>query len=342
MLGQATRPVALKRPLALSQEALRQVAALLVTAAVAETLFLRLATRVAVHVPKGEAARVGAHVASLLGTLALNLASVLAIGLVVVVLALLVLRIEGGLGRLVLATLSAGMLWGLGSTLTTGSPIGDALFGLTMTLLVVCVGFGLARRTGLPLGARVAIGLMVVAYACYQYYSLAHLFYRVLDYSTVPPLAVPVLRLGEGLVVVAGAAAFWAWGARRWRYAGFAGTSITAVAVFVIAAGSLAPEATTSILSLWTTGLTLFLPLPLYLLALGLYLLTVIACLRSGEDFWTGAGLLLVLLAGYMPEATYDHLLLLLGVAFLSGVMTWHARGPGGRARFSAELSSAP
>jgi hypothetical protein len=327
MFGQAARPIARTRPVALSQEALRQLAALLVAAAVAETLFLRLATRVAVHVPKGEAARAGAHVAALLGTLALNLASVLAIGIVVVVLALLVLRIEGALGRLALATLAAGMLWGLGSTLTTGSPLGDALFGLTMTMLAVCVGFGLARRTGLPLRARVAIGLMVVAYACYQYYSLSHLFYRVLDYSTVPPLAVPVLRLGEGLVVVAGAAAFWAWGARRWRHAGFAGTSIVAVAVFVIAAGSLAPSATTSILSLWTTGLSLFLPLPLYLLALGLYLLTVIACLRSGEDFWTGAGLLLVLLAGYMPEATYDHLLLLLGLAFLSGVMTWAAPG---------------
>ena len=323
MLGQATRPFAHKRPLALSHEALRQLAALLVAAAVAETLLLRLATRVGVHVPKGETARAAIHAASLLGAVALNLASVLAIGLAAVVLALLVLRIEGSLGRLALAILSAGMLWGLGSALTTGSPAGDALFGLTMTLLVVCVGVGLARRAGLPLQARAAIGLMVLAYACYQYYSLSHLFYRVLDYSTVPPLALPALRLGEGLVVVAGAAAFWAWGARRWRAAGFAGTSFAAVVVLVIGAGSLAPAATTSILSLWTTGLTLFLPLPLYLLALGLYLLTAIACLRNGEDFWTGAGLLLVLLAGYMPEATYDHLLLLLGVAFLSGAMTW-------------------
>ena len=95
--------------------------------------------------------------------------------------------------------------------------------------------------------------------------------------------------------------------------------SLTAVAVFVVAAGSLAPAATTSILALWTTGLSLFLPLPLYLLALGLYLLTAVACLRNGKDFWVGAGLLLLLLAGYMPEATYDHLLVLLGVAFAAG-----------------------
>src|SRR3990170_2973011 len=136
MLGQATRPVAHQGPFTLSEAALRQLAALLVAAALAETLFLRLAARVGVHVPKGDAARAGIHVASLLGTLALNLASVLAIGLAVLVLALLVLRIEGGPGRLVLATLSAGMLWGLCSTLTAGSPTADALFGLTMTLLV--------------------------------------------------------------------------------------------------------------------------------------------------------------------------------------------------------------
>jgi hypothetical protein len=183
---------------------------------------------------------------------------------------------------------------------------------------------------------------MALAYACYQYYALSHVLYRMLDYTTVPPLAVPALRLGEGLVVVAGAAAFWAWGARRWRQAGFAGASFSAAAVVIVAAGSLAPAATTSILSLWTTGLSLFLPLPLYLLALGLYLLTIVACLRSGEGFWAGAGLLLVLLAGYMPEATYDHLLLLLGVAFLSGVMTWAAREQARHTTPSAGLAIAP
>jgi hypothetical protein len=321
MAGLGTRLAIRQRPLSLSvpEDVLRQLAGVLVGAAVAETLFLRLATRVGVHLPKGELARAGLHVASLAGTLALNFAAVLSVGFVVVLLALLVIRAEAGAARLALAALSAAMLWGLGSTLTTDSLMGNAFFGLTMTLLVVWAGCGVARRTGLPLDARIATGLMVVAYVCYQYYALAHLLYRALDYSTVPPLAVPMLRLGEGLVVVASAAVFWAWGPRRWQQAGVAGTSLTAVAVFVVAAGSLAPAATTSILALWTTGLSLFLPLPLYLLALGLYLLTAVACLRNAKDFWVGAGLLLLLLAGYMPEATYDHLLVLLGVAFVAG-----------------------
>jgi len=321
MFGQDTCGVPYERRFTLSfpEAALRQLAGLLVTAAVAETLFLRLTTRVGVHLPKGDIASAGIHAASFVGTLALNFASVLTIGLVVVLLALLVLRVEGGAARLTLAALSAGMLWGLGSTLASDSLLANALFGLTMTALVLVMGVAVAWRARLSREARLAIGLMVASYACYQYYSLAHLLYRALDYSTVPPLAVPMLRLGEGLVVVAAAAVFWAWGARSWRRAGVAGASFTGVAMLVVAAGSFAPAATSSILALWTTGLSLFLPLPLYLLALGLYLLTVFACLRRGEDFWTGAGLLLVLLAGYMPEATYDHLLLLLGVAFVAG-----------------------
>ncbi len=323
MFGQATRSFQTRPRLTLSlqEDSLRQLTVLLVAAAVAETFLLRLATRVAVHVPRGEAVSEAMHGASFLGTLALNLASVLAIGLVVVVLALVVWRVDKGPARLLLGGLSAAMLWGLGSTLMTNSVAGDALFGLTITMLVAAIGLGSALRRGVSLEARTAIGLMVLAYVCYQYYALGHLFARALGYTAVPPLTVAMLRAGEALVVVAGGAVFWAWGARGWRHAGVAGTSFSALAVLFIGASSLAPASTTSILALWTTGLSLFLPLPLYLIALGLYLLTALACVRSDEAFWTGAGLLLILLAGYMPEATYDHLLLLLGVAFVAGAV---------------------
>ena len=76
------------------------------------------------------------------------------------------------------------------------------------------------------------------------------------------------------------------------------------------------------------TGMSFFLPLPLYLAALALFLLTVVASWRSRDGFWTCAGLLLLLVAGYMPEATYHHLLLLLGIAFLSGLARWDAPLP--------------
>lgn len=98
-----------------------------------------------------------------------------------------------------------------------------------------------------------------------------------------------------------------------------------AALLLALALAGLSPVSTMAILALWTTGLSLFLPFPIYLLSLGLYLLTLVACWRSGDAFWTAAGLLLLLLAGYMAEATYQHLLLLLGVAFLSGASPWAA-----------------
>jgi hypothetical protein len=231
----------------------------------------------------------------------------------------MVLRMGPEVARLPLAALSAAMLWGLGWSLVTGSPTADALFGLTATLLVGLLGLVLVRQQELSGQARLALALMVGAYFCYQYWALSHLFSRLLDYPAVPPLSIPALRLGEVLVVAAGGAVFWAWGVGRWRRAGLAGMVLVAVLVLAVGLSSASPASTMSILALWTTGLSLFLPLPIYLLSLGLYLLTMVACWRSGKAFWPGAGLLLLLLAGYMPEATYHHLLLLLGVAFLSG-----------------------
>ena len=326
MLGQAVPRLAgwkqLARPVR-DPALVRQLAAALLAAALLELVFLRLITRIGVHLPREEAVSGGIRAASFFGSLAFNFGSILAIALVVLLLGSTVLRINHGIVRLLLATLSAAMLGGLALSLATGSATADALFGLTATLLVGLLGLALVRHEGLSRQARLALALIVFAYFCYQYYTLAHLFYRLLDYPSLPPMSVPVLRLGEGLVVVAGGAVFWAWGAERWRRAGLAGIALVVVLLLAVGLSSASPASTMSILALWTTGLSLFLPLPFYLLSLGLYLLTLIACWRSGDASWIGAGLLLVLLAGYMPEATYHHLLLLLGVVFLSGAARW-------------------
>ncbi|MFQ6019355.1 MAG: hypothetical protein ACE5KW_01205 [Dehalococcoidia bacterium] len=313
---QIARPV-------LTAAALQQLTAALLAAVLLEVVLLRLATRVGVHLPKEGAVNSAFHAASLLGSLAFNFASLLAIVVVALLLGSMALRLGNSLGRLTLAALSLAMLSGLGLSLATGAPAADALFGLAATLLVGLIGLVLVRQGETPPAARLALALIVAAYFCYQYYVLGHLFYRLLDYSALPPLSIAVLRLGEGLVLAAGGAVFWAWGAGRWRKVGTAGLAAVGALLLVLALAALSPVSTISILALWTTGLSLFLPIPVYLLSLGLYLLTLVACWRSGDARWTAAGLLLLLVAGYMPEATYQHLLLLLGVAFLSPAVRW-------------------
>ena len=306
---------------ALTTAGLQQLTAVLLAAVLAETLLLRGVTRIGVHIPKGEGVTGAFQAASFLGSLAFNFASLLVIVLVVVILGSMLRRMEGGLSRLALVGLSAAMLIGLGLSLTTDAPAADALFGVAVALLVgfITIVTISERRIGPP--ATLALILIAAAYLSYQYYVLGYLFYRILDYTTVPPMSTTVLRLGEALAVVAAAAAFWAWGLPRWRWVGKAGLAAVAAVLLALTLAGLSPASTMAILALWTTGLSLVLPFPIYLIALALYLLTLVACWRSGDAFWTAAGLLLVLLAGYMAESTYHHLLVLLGVAFLGGIV---------------------
>jgi hypothetical protein len=150
---------------------------------------------------------------------------------------------------------------------------------------------------------------------------LGHQFYRLLDLGAVPRLAIPMLRAGEVLTLAAAVATFWAWGLPQRHRIGWLALAGVVAVMLVLWLAALSPASAVAILALWTTGLSLILPFPIYLLALGLYLLAAVACWRSPDGFWTAAGLLLVLLAGYMAESTYHHLLLLLGILLLSGAL---------------------
>ena len=316
-LAAATR---VARP-ALTAGSFRQLIVILLIAVLAETLLLRLVTRVGVHLPKDGAVSDAFQAASFLGSLAFNFASLLAIALVVLVLGSMMLRAGSPLGRSAVALLSVAMLSGLALSLATDEPAADAVFGVAAALLTGIVFLSAAGEKRVTPAAGVAVALMVGAYFSYQYYVLSYLFYRILDYAAVPPASMAVLRLGEVLALIAAAAVFWAWGLPRWRWVGSAGLAGVAAVLFALTLASMSPVSTMAILALWTTGLSLFLPFPIYLLAMGLYMLTLVACWRSGDGFWMAAGLLLVLLAGYMAESTYHHLLLLAGVAFLSGAV---------------------
>ncbi len=310
---------------ALSADGLREITAVLLAAVLVETLLLRIVTRVGVHLPKSAAVTDAFQVASSLGSLAFNFASLLAIALVALVLGSIVLRMQSNVARVALAGVSLAMFTGLGLSLASGAPTGDALFGVGVALLAGFMGLVLTSEGSSRPSVRLALGLMVAAYFCYQYYVLSHLFYRILDYGVVPPLSVTLLRAGEVLAVVAAVAAFWAWGLPRWRFVGTAGLVAVAAVLIGLTVAGLSPVSTMAILALWTAGLSLILPFPVYLVALALYLLTLVACWRSGDGFWIASGLLLILLAGYMPEATYQHMLLLLGVAFLGAAVPWAA-----------------
>ncbi len=72
----------------------------------------------------------------------------------------------------------------------------------------------------------------------------------------------------------------------------------------------------TGILAICSSGLTLYLPWPLYALALLLACVMVIGCLRRGEP--AGWALLLLAAGGYAPQLSYQAFLGLVGLWLLA------------------------
>ena len=91
----------------------------------------------------------------------------------------------------------------------------------------------------------------------------------------------------------------------------------TALSLLLLAS-YLANGSTSAILSLWTEGLTLYLPFPLYLAAFWLYAWTVVGCFQRRDGFAVGCALLLLFVGGYALELTYQHLLAALALLVLT------------------------
>ncbi len=299
----------------------------LLVAGLGELFLYRMFSRVGVHIPKQGVVLDAYDGLVRLGSFAFNVSSVmvfLALGL----LAYAAIQRWSGRSALLAATPALIVAFGALSFLLTFVDEGDSL-KLTYGSLSVGIMLLLAAhawmdgRSEMP--RKVIVTLVVLAYVAAQYYILANQAYRVLGLTTVPPGTTRALELAELLVVVNAFAVFWAWsGIRRglhWRPSRLQ----VGVALFLIVAfvGAYRGEdsSTAAILSLWTLGLTLYLPLPIYALALGLYGVTLVTCLsearREPALGWNAIALGLLPVAGLTLEMTYLHLVALVALLLL-------------------------
>lgn len=302
----------------------------LAMAALTETVLLRLLVRVGVHFPKEGAVAAAFQAISWLGGFAFNLSSLLALLTGVVMLALL-LQQPPAWRRPLLALAAAVLAAGLAFSAAGPSAEASLLFGLGAVALALVA----ASATLGGASARLATALMAAAYIFYQVYALGHQLWGLEGAASLPPFSSQALALGEGLVVAAAFLAFWAWGKPRWRHLGKEGLILVTGLTATVALAHLTPASTISILALWTSGLSLYLPWPLYLLGLWLYLASIVACWRDRAAWPLATGLFLLLLAGYMPQDSYHHLLLLLGLALLARPSLWPS--PAGTAPLLSE-----
>ncbi len=135
------------------------------------------------------------------------------------------------------------------------------------------------------------------------------------------PYATEIFSVGEILAVTA---PFLLLPGRRWRPWFVPLAALPAIA-FVLASQS----AFASLAAVWTVYFTLFLPAPIYALALGVYAYDLADLLHDKPQRWMGVGFLLIGIAGRMFQNTYLAQLSLLGlILFILPASTFGLRSP--------------
>jgi hypothetical protein len=139
-----------------------------------------------------------------------------------------------------------------------------------------------------------------------------------------------VLQAGELLAVMAPFAFFAAVAVpfRQWQHARRWVLPIALTGAFSAAsvADMVFNQGFTGVMTIWSTGMQLYLPWPLYAISLGLFAYSVLTCFYAQEpkarfaDPNTGVALLLILFTGYRLLLPYQHLLAILSLILLTGL----------------------
>jgi len=296
---------------------LGQLLPLLALAVAGEVLLFRVVSRVGVHIPKDGVVLAVYGRLTQLGSFSFNLATLLA-GAAMVLAALTLFR--GGRAFLHNALLPGWLLAIVGeSALFAALPPSETrrlLFGVTAAAGLALVALAARRQ-------RDVVWISTGAFLLAAYYTLSNLGAVVFRATATAPFSQDAVRLGEALVPVAALTVFVVWGppltvraARRypWIY------GLPTLLTLVVAAAFFGPGSTSSILSLWTTGLSLYLPLPLYILAFWMYAVAFAHAVATGRQ-QVAAALVLLFAAGLSLETTYQYLLATLALLILGDAL---------------------
>ena len=215
---------------------------------------------------------------------------------------------------------------------------------MSAALMLALAGEACIDRRRAPLRSLVVM-IAVLAYLGAQYHVLAAQAWQLMGVTAEPPGSMPALEAAEALVLLNAFLIFWGWSGVRLRREARPtfpqlGVACLLVVLFLGSYYGRPDSSTASILSLWSLGLTLYLPVPLYALALGLYGATLAHCLvqarRAVRPSWDAVALGLLPVAGLTLELTYQHLVALL---VLSLLLVGHERQ--GREAHEADLGHA-
>lgn len=248
-------------------------------------------------------------VVSTVGSLCLDMASVLAF-VCLLVFALTPVRWRSGWSFTFVAYVVIGVVLPWASALGPWVP---ATYGMISAAITLVAGLVAIYRPGAH--GRFAAALLLLAFMCAFTYALAPAIFG--PGSTVGPGGSGTLGFGEVVYLAAGFFAFRAWGWPRVQAHRAALYGGLAVALGLAAYFGFAGPSAVAALTL-STGLTLFLPLWIYVLSTFFFATTAFACLLDTDAFATGAAFIFFLIAGLLPGNSYQQALLVLGMTLLA------------------------
>ena len=165
-------------------------------------------------------------------------------------------------------------------------------------------------------GNKIAWMIPASAIVAGELYQLSHALYAAMRWPGPPLFAAILFNLGELLAVLSPIVLWWVYGrVGRSARSPYVWATIPAL---TFAVAYLANPAMTAIIAVWSTGLTLYLPWPLYAVSLWLAGVTVIGSLR--QDGLTGWAILLLAAGGYTPQLSTH--------TFLGLIALWSLASP--------------
>ena len=266
--------------------------------AAADWLIARTFTRSAIFMPKAPPMLVAYQVLSFVGQLASTLAGLLAL-MAVMWIAWHSWRTRRTIGL----SLTVWGLVALGLAALFYTPGGWLAAGyqwLVVTAVAILAGQAWSRDRDIR--ERMVWSIPALAILSGSLYHASQALYTALRWPGPTPFTSMLFSLGE-LFVVLSPIGLWCVYRRAARQ--MVGPYLwAALPVFVFVAMYVGSPAVTGIMSIWSMGLTLYLPWPVYVLSLWLAGVMIIDSMRRGGA--TGWAILLLAAAGYAPQmSTY-------------------------------------
>jgi len=280
-------------------------------AALADWLVTRTLVRAAIFMPKPEAVLSVYQGIGFLGQVAASLTSLLAflaLGWIAVQQIRQWQRLHDK-GDLALAATCLGLI----SISLLGLVVPSAGWLALSFQTLICAAFLLLTwqtwRGPVSREAKAVISLSGAALLAGRLYQIGGAVYTILGLAGPPPSSELLFNAGELLVILSVLALWWRYGRRApwWAWL-VAGLPALAFAMFHLKAPAMA-----GIMTIWSTGLTLYLPWPAYFVALWLAGVAVANGLRRGNP--AGWAILLIAAGGYASQLSIH--------AFLGLVALW-------------------